>query len=139
MHGLTERKSKMKENYNIPFNYKEGTYKAEEITAFTGETINLEYEGYGIFHYNHIRIYEVPENPVFTATYDSEGVIKHIELQRENRTELVYIYFKDNEHAKESVLKYSYYWGDRISEKILERKGKISRTIQTTIFQRISL
>lgn len=120
-------------NYNIPLNYKEGTYKAEEITDFVGETINLEYMGSEVFryilsgHYNENRIYGVPDNPVFTATYDSNGVIKHIELHRENRIELIYIYFKNNEHAKENIWQYSCYWGDWISERILERKEKISR------------
>ncbi|MCM1506066.1 MAG: hypothetical protein NC177_02870 [Ruminococcus flavefaciens] len=123
----------MMESYHIPLNYREGTYKTEEITDYSGETINLEYEGSEVYRYispkhnEEVRIYSVPYNPVFTATYDSKGVIKHIELHRENRTELVYIYFKDNEHAKENIWQYSCYWGDWISEKILERKGKISR------------
>ncbi|MDE6426463.1 MAG: hypothetical protein K2K89_10080 [Ruminococcus sp.] len=123
----------MTENYNIPLKYKEGTYKPEEITDFSGETINIEYIGCEIFRYivpehdEEVRIYGVSENPVFMATYDSDGVIKHIELHRENRIELVYINFKDNEHAKENIWQYSCFWGDWISEKILERKEKISR------------
>ena len=72
-------------------------------------------------------MYEVSGNYAFMATYDSDGVIKHIELKREKRTELVYINFKDNEHAKENIWQYSCFWGDWISEKILERKEKISR------------
>ncbi|MCM1316104.1 MAG: hypothetical protein NC205_05495 [Prevotella sp.] len=123
----------MTENYNIPLKYKEGTYKPEEITDFSGETINIEYIGCEIFRYivpehdEEVRIYGVSENPVFMATYDSDGVIKHIELHRENRIELVYINFRDNEHAKENIWQYSCFWGDWISEKILERKEKISR------------
>ncbi|MDE5834300.1 MAG: hypothetical protein K2H26_02130 [Ruminococcus sp.] len=123
----------MAENFRIPYNYKEGTFRAEEITDFSGETIDIEYGGCDVFryilpeHYWEVDIYDVPANPVFTATYDSDGVIKHIELQRENRTDLVYIHFHNNEHAKEIVYKYSCYWGDWISEKILERKEKIAR------------
>ncbi|MDE6664569.1 MAG: hypothetical protein K2K14_00015 [Ruminococcus sp.] len=123
----------MTENYNIPLNYKEGTYKPEEMENFSGEVINIEYIGFDMFRYivpkydREVRIYGVPKNPVFTATYDSDGVIKHIELHRENRTELVYINFKDNEHAKENIWQYSCFWGDRISETILEHKRKVSR------------
>ncbi|MDE6501233.1 MAG: hypothetical protein K2L10_04045 [Ruminococcus sp.] len=123
----------MAENFRIPYNYKEGTFRAEEITDFSGETIDIEYRGCDVFgyilpeHYWEVDIYNVPENPVFTATYDSDGVIKHIELHRKDRTDLVYIHFHNNEHAKEIVYKYSCYWGDWISEKILERKEKIAR------------
>lgn len=123
----------MKENYKVPLKYKEGTYTAEEITDFSGEIIDIEYMGCDIFHYRvpkydrEVRIYEVKENHVFTATYDSDGIIKHIELKREKRTELVYINFKDNEHAKENIWQYSCFWGDKLSERILEHKEKISR------------
>ncbi|MDE6781842.1 MAG: hypothetical protein K2J40_10340 [Ruminococcus sp.] len=123
----------MTENFSIPLKYKEGTFRAEKIKDFSGETINLEYIGCEIFryilsgHYEEVRIYGVPENPVFTAAYDSDGVIKHIELQRNNRTELMYINFPDRETAKENIWQYSCFWGDWISEKILERKEKIAR------------
>lgn len=123
----------MKENYKFPLNYKEGTYTAEEITDFSGEVIDIEYMGCDIFHYRvpkydgEVRVYEVKENHVFMATYDSDGVIKYIELKREKRTELVYINFKDNEHAKENIWQYSCFWGDKLSERILEHKEKISR------------
>ncbi|MDE5772619.1 MAG: hypothetical protein K2I06_13530 [Ruminococcus sp.] len=123
----------MTENYKIPLNYREGTYKIEEMENFSGEVINIEYIGFDMFRYivpkydREVRIYEIPKNPVFTATYDNNGVIKHIELHRENKTELVYINFKDNEHAKENIWQYSCFWGDRISEKILEHKEKVSR------------
>lgn len=123
----------MQYKFVIPLKYKEGIFRAEEITDFSSETIDIEYIGCEVFRYivpehdEEVRIYQMPENPVFTATYDSNGIIKHIELQRENKTELVYINFKDNEHAKENIWQYSCYWGDRISEKILERKGKIAR------------
>lgn len=126
----------MTENFSIPLKYKEGTFKAEEIRDFSGEAIDFEYHGCGEMYryivpkYEHeVYIYEVTDNPVFTATYDSNGVIKHIELHREDRTELVYIKFRDNEHAKENIWQYSCYWGDRISEKILERKEKIARLL----------
>ncbi len=123
----------MKENYKVPLKHKEGTYKIEEIGNFSGEFIDIEYIGCDIFRYivpkydKEVRIYGVKENHVFTATYDGDGIIKHIELKREKRTELVYINFKDNEHAKENIWQYSCFWGDRISEKILEYKGKVSR------------
>ena len=123
----------MTDNYNIPLNYREGTYKIEEMENFSGEVIDIEYVGCDVFRYivpkynEEVRIYGVPKNPVFTATYDSNGVIKHIELQRENKIELVYINFKDNEHAKENIWQYSCFWSDRISEKILEHKEKVSR------------
>lgn len=123
----------MKENYKFPLNYKEGTYTAEEITDFSGEVIDIEYMGCDIFHYRvpkydgEVRVYEVKENHVFMAAYDSDGVIKYIELKREKRTELVYINFKDNEHAKENIWQYSCFWGDKLSERILEHKEKISR------------
>ncbi len=130
----------MTENYNIPLNYKEGTYRPEEITDFSGEVINIEYVGCDVFRYilpesdEEVSIYQVPENPVFTATYDSDGVIKHIELHRDDVTELVYINFKDNEHAKESIYQFSCFWGDRLSEKILEHKEKIARLFTVRFF-----
>ena len=123
----------MTENYKVPLKYKEGTYKVDEIVNFSGKVIDIEYIGCDIFRYivpkydREVRIYGVNENHVFMATYDNVGVIKHIELKREKRTELVYINFKDNEHAKENIWQYSCFWADRISEKILERKEKISR------------
>jgi len=123
----------MTENIIIPLKYKEGTYRPEEITDFGSETINIEYIGCDVFRYivpkydREVRIYEVKENHVFTATYDNDGVIKHIELRRDNSTELVYINFKDNEHAKENIWQFSCFWGDWISKKILERKEKIAR------------
>lgn len=123
----------MTENYKIPLNYREGTYKIEEMESFGGDVIDIEYVGCDVFRYivpkynEEVRIYGVPKNPVFIATYDSNGIIKHIELHRENKIELVYINFKDNEHAKENIWQYSCFWGDRISEKILEHKEKVSR------------
>lgn len=39
------------EKYNIPLNYKEGTYKTEEIKDFIGETLNIEYIVCEIFRY----------------------------------------------------------------------------------------
>lgn len=123
----------MTENYNIPLNYKEGIYKPEEMENFTGEVIDIEYIGSDMFRYivpkydREVRIYSVPDNPVFTATYDSDGIIKHVEMYRDNRKELVYINFKDNEHAKENIWQFSCYWGDKISEEILERKEKVAR------------
>ena len=123
----------MTENYKVPLKYKEGTYKIEEIADLSGEVIDIEYIGCDIFRYivpkydREVRIYGVKENHVFAATYDSDSIIKHIELKREKRTELVYINFKDNEHTKENIWQYSCFWGDRISEKILERRQKIAR------------
>lgn len=123
----------MKENYKVPLKYKEGTYKVDEIVNFSGKVIDIEYISCDVFRYivpkydREVHIYGVKENHVFTAAYDSDGVIKHIELKREKRTELVYINFKDNEHAKENIWQYSCFWGDWISEKILERKQKIAR------------
>lgn len=126
----------MTENFSIPLKYKEGTFRPEEIKDFSGESIDVEYIGCGeLYRYivpkydREVIIYEKlgDNNPVVTATYDSNGVIKHIELQRNNRKELMYINFPDRETAKENIWQYSCYWGDRISEKILERKEKISR------------
>lgn len=123
----------MKENYKVPLKYKEGTYKADEIVNFSGEVIDIEYIGCDMFRYivpkydREVHMYEVSGNYDFMATYDSDGVIKHIELKREKRTELVYINFKDNEHAKENIWQYSCFWGDRISKEILERQEKIAR------------
>ncbi|MDE6781843.1 MAG: hypothetical protein K2J40_10345 [Ruminococcus sp.] len=126
----------MKEKFSIPLKYKEGTFRAEEIKNFRGEAIDVEYLGCGELYkyivpkYNReVVIYErsADDNPIVTATYDSNGVIKHIELQRNKRTELMYINFPDRETAKENIWQYSCFWGDWISEKILERKEKISR------------
>ncbi|MDE5834301.1 MAG: hypothetical protein K2H26_02135 [Ruminococcus sp.] len=126
----------MQENFSIPYNYKEGTFRAEEITDFSGETIDVEYGNCGLmYRYNvpkynrEVLIYSntLNDNPVVTVTYDGDGIIKYMELQRNNSTELMYINFHDNEHAKETVYKYSGYLGDWISEKILERKEKIAR------------
>lgn len=123
-------------NYNIPLNYKEGTYKTEEITDFAGETINLECTGCEVVYryitpkYNReVFFYEClsDDNVSITATYDSDSIIRYIKFYRGDNTKFIYINFKDDEHAKESILKYSHYWSERISEKILERKGKISR------------
>ncbi len=126
----------MKENYQVPLKYKEGTYKIEEIADFSGEVIDIECGSCGeLYRYTvpkydrEVIIYQkyLDDNPSLTVTYDSDDVIKHIELHRDNRTELVYIYFKDNEHAKENIYQFSCFWGDRISETILERKEKIAR------------
>ncbi|MDE6677460.1 MAG: hypothetical protein K2K02_00310 [Ruminococcus sp.] len=129
-------------DYSIPLNYKEGTFNVEEITDFNGKTLDMKCVcDNGIFEYTvpvrdreirtyyneTARIYDVPVNPVFTATYDSDGVIKHIELHRKDRTDLVYINFHGYEHSKETIYKYSCYLGDWISEKILERTEKIAR------------
>ncbi len=135
----------MTENYNIPLNYKEGMYRPEEITDFGGETIDIEYDGCDVFRYilpesdKEVCIYQVPKNPVFTATYDSDGVIKYIQLHRDDTTELVYINFKDDEHAKESIYKFSCFWGDRLSEKILERKEKIARLFTVRFFDGVAV
>ena len=123
----------MTENYKVPLKYKEGTYKVDEIVNFSGEIIYIKYEhsemySYIVPEYNHeVYLYVVKENHIFTATYDSNGIIKYIELHRENKTELVYINLPDMETAKEYILKYSCFWGDRISEKILGHKEKIAR------------
>lgn len=123
----------MTEIYKIPLKYKEGTFRAEEIKDFSGEVIDIEYIGCDMFrcivpkYDREVRMYGVFGNYAFMATYDSDGVIKHIELKREKRTELVYINFPDRENAKENIWQYSCFWGDWISEKILERKEKISR------------
>lgn len=126
----------MSGDYKIPLNYKEGTYKAEEIKDFSGEVINMEYCGEGLLYKyivpryeREVRIYQecVNDNPIVTATYDSDGVIKYIQLHRDDTAEFAYINFKSYEHAKESILQFSNYWGDKLSDKILERKEKISR------------
>lgn len=126
----------MKENFSIPLNYKEGTFRADEITDFSGETIDVKYFGAGILYKyivpkydNEVTIYEQlgDNNPIVTATYDSNGIIKYMELYRNDRTDLMYINFPDRETAKENIWQYSCFWGDRISEKILERKEKIAR------------
>lgn len=126
----------MTENFSIPLKYKEGTFRPEEIKDFSGESIDVEYIGCGELYryivpeYNkEVCIYEntLNDNPVVTATYDSNGIIKHMELQRNNRKELMYINFPDKETAKENIWQYSCFWGDRISEEILERQEKIAR------------
>lgn len=138
----------MIENYNIPLNYKEGTYNAKEIKDFVGETINIECVNCDIvYRYvtpkydREVLFYEYlsDDNVSITATYDSNGVIKYIKFHRGDNTKFIYINFKDNEHAKESVLKYSYYWSDRISEKILEHKGKISRLFMEHFYDGVAV
>ncbi|MDE6677462.1 MAG: hypothetical protein K2K02_00320 [Ruminococcus sp.] len=131
----------MQDNFSIPLNYKEGTFKVEEIKDFNCKTLDMKCVcDNGIFEYTvpvrdreirtyneMARIYDVPANPVFTATYDSNGVIKYIELQRENKKDLAYINFHGYEHSKETIYKYSCYLGEWISEKILEHTEKIAR------------
>lgn len=120
----------------IPLKYKEGTFRAEEIRYFRGESIYLQYPDCGILYRYIVPKYErevliyadsLNDNPFVTVTYDSNGIIKYMELYRNNSKELMYINFHDYEHAKETIYQYSCYWGDRISEKIIERKEKVSR------------
>ncbi|MCM1473000.1 MAG: hypothetical protein NC040_03000 [Muribaculaceae bacterium] len=108
----------------------------EEIKYFSGESIFLQYLDCGILYRyivpkykREVLIYSdsLNDNPFFTVTYDSDGVIKYMELYRNNSTELMYINFHDYEHAKKTIYQYSCYWGDWISEKIIERKEKVSR------------
>nr|MDE6833689.1 hypothetical protein [Ruminococcus sp.] len=132
----------MKKYFSIPLNYREGTFSTEKIEDFSGESIDIEYLGA-------LKRYIVPKykvnalicsdslnyNPVFNVTYDGNGIIKYIELHRNKGTELRYINFYDPEHAKEIFYKYSCYWGDWISEKIIERKEKISRLFIDYIYE----
>lgn len=135
----------MSGDYKIPLNYKEGTYKPEEIKDFSGEVINIEYTGCESYGYivpkydREVFIYELKENHIFTATYDSDGVIKYIQLHRDNTTEFAYINFKSYEHAKESILQFSNYWGDRLSEKILEHKEKAARLFTVRFFDGVAV
>ncbi len=131
----------MQYNFSIPLKYKEGTFNVDEITDFNGKTLDMKrildidifeytvpvHDGEVRTYNEEARIYNVPANPVFTATYDRDGVIKHIELQRENKKDLAYINFHGYEHSKETIYKYSCYLGDWISEKILEHTEKIER------------
>lgn len=135
----------MKENYKVPLNYKEGTYKVDEIVNFSGEVINIKYTGCESYGYivpkydRKVFIYELEDNHVFTATYDSDGVIKYIQLHRDNTTEFAYLNFRSYEHAKESILQFSNYWGDRISEKILEHKEKVARLFTVRFFDGVAV
>lgn len=138
----------MSGDYKIPLNYKEGTYKAEEIKDFSGEVINMEYCGEGLLYKyivpryeREVRIYQecVNDNPIVTATYDSDGVIKYIQLHRDDTAEFAYINFKSYEHAKESILQFSNYWGDRLSEKILEHKEKAARLFTVRFFDGVAV
>ena len=129
----------MAEFYDIPIEYKEGTYNVSELEADTKDIMELQYSEYGDIvtytiperEYNGtITLYSIPENVLDTtlkATYNNNGQLKIITIQKENKEMLLYIHYENTEDAKKEIESFARENAQCIVEKISMCKDLVSR------------
>lgn len=123
--------------YTVPLQFKEGTFKFNELDPSVEDTLTLCYdEEYQLLTYvvpmyeYEARIYTVPRELMpngLTAIYDDKGMLDKVEFTDGEGTRLFYIRFKNISKSERGVLKFVKEQADRISKEIIGRKQKLAR------------
>lgn len=125
----------MENIYRIPLKFSTGKYSLTELASADRDFLEMTLDKYGILTYSvpkcgtEVRIYSVePEvlKNTMKAQYDNSGNLEYVDFRRNNRRELIYIRL-DEESAKTTIYQFAMFQADSISEKIINRREKISR------------
>lgn len=129
----------MEEVYCIPVKYKEGTYGLSELNVDDENTIDLNYNDYGdivtyrvpdIEYGGVIRLYGIAKDVLDTtlkATYDTDGHLKMLTINRNSMEELLYIYYENEKNAQKEIEKFAHENANIILDKISMCKDVVSR------------
>ncbi|MBQ4522480.1 MAG: hypothetical protein IJA10_05940 [Lachnospiraceae bacterium] len=124
--------------YGIPVKYKEGIYGANELNMDEENVIKIHYSDYGDIvtyklpdrEYGEIRLYGIEKNVLdltLKATYDANGHLKMLTVNRENKEELLYVYYENAKKTKKEIEKFAYENVNSILDKISTYKEVVSR------------
>lgn len=130
---------RMEEIYSIPVKFKEGTYSVSELNVDDDNAIDLKYSDYGdivtyrvpdIEYGGEIRLYGIAKDVLDTtlkATYDINGHLKMLTINRNSMEELLYIYYENEEEAQKEIEIFAHENANSILEKIGMCKDVVSR------------
>lgn len=126
----------MVKQYKIPLKFKTGKYHLGQLPKNNNDSLVLSLSEYDVLSYSvpkyetEVNIYSVTEeiiNNTLSAIYDELEQLKYIEITCNNKANLVYINFPDNQTAKETVIHFSYCEAEDISYRIIEFKQRLAR------------
>lgn len=129
----------MADIYNIPIKYKEGTFSIGDWANITENVLELHYQEYGeIVTYElpkqgysrEINMYSIPRNVLeetLKATYDVEGQLKMITIEKKNKEVLLYIHYENEDEIRNKMQSFAIENANSMIEEICMCKDTVSR------------
>ncbi|MCI8535023.1 MAG: hypothetical protein HFG68_05565 [Hungatella sp.] len=129
----------MPELCNIPLIYKEGVYSVSDFSEITDSdnALSFDYDiQYQMLTYDipvdgrELTLYSVPEDALIQtlrAVYDRDGILQNVTVTLNGHETLLYIHYKDEEHARQEIQKFAIRNADAIIEQIQQCTDVVAR------------
>lgn len=116
----------MLDTFCIPLRHQEGKYPVSQLNNTDKDALTMTFCNnrlkFQVPNYQReAEIFTVPEElETLTAAYDKNGTLSYVEKTTNDRTQLVYIRFADNEAAKENIWQLVNFCADNIIDKLMK-------------------